>query len=419
VGTNQPPNWSPTPRKLSGRFLISLRTWLDHKLSQGHVIPSSAMHYCLPMSVPKEDGTDRIVIDYIPLNKITPPVTFYPPNMLSMLQTASSGYYFSKVDIVDAYAQLAIHPDDWHYFAFHTPWGIFTFTRLSQGWCAAPAHWQHFISQLLRQYWQVCLFAYHDDILLFTKTQQEHYVKLRQIKSLLSRAGLAVHDLKSKYVQTSIKILGTNLSHGRVSPIIPWETIQQWKVPSNVHQLRRFLGTIGAFRDHIPSLSQLTRDLDKLTGNTPWHWDATHSHSFHMIKRAAVNAVALAPHRVGVPQKLVVDASDRGLGALLEENQHIIAVISRRLTSAESGYDTKERELLAIHWAIEKLFHFTHDATNILVHTDHANLVTSLKGTASRGRVNRSLEWLSNFPLTWTHIPGRLNPADGPSRLYD
>lgn len=371
------------------------------------------------MAVPKEDGTDRIVIDYIPLNKVTPPVVFRPPNMQHMLQTAATGYVFSKIDIVDAYAQLAIHKEDWHYFTFLTPWGTFTFTRLSQGWCAAPAHWQFFIFQLLRHFWHLCLFAWHDDILVFTKSIQEHHVKLRQITRTIRQAGLQIHDVKSTYLQTSIRILGVQLSHGRVTPIIPWETIQQWKTPTNVHQLKRFIGTIGAFRDYIPCLSQLTRELDKLTGNTKWEWKAIHNQSFHQLKHVVKRAISLATHEPGIQQDLIVDASDRGLGALLKEKKAVIAVISRKLTPPETRYDTKERELLAVHWAIEKLFHFTHDATSIRVHTDHMNLVTSLKGLASRARVNRSLDWLSNFPITWTHIPGTLNPADGPSRLYD
>lgn len=372
------------------------------------------------MGVPKDDGTTRIVIDYIPLNKVTPPVIFRPPILQDLLHTAAAnGHYFSKIDIVDAYAQLAIHPDDWHFFAFLTPWGTFTFTRLSQGWCAAPAHWQNYIFNLLRAFWGLCLFAWHDDILVYTKTQLEHHVRMRQIRAVLLRAGLRIHEAKSVFLRSNIKILGTHISHGRVRPIIPWETIQNWRTPTNVRQLRQFIGTIGAFRDYIPGLSMLTRELDILSGMTHWSWLAKHDQSFHALKKAASQAIELATHEPGIPQHLYIDASDRGLGAVLKEKKFVIAVISRKLSDAETRYDTKERELLAVHWAVEKLFHFTHDATNITVHTDHANLVTSLKGTAARGRVNRSLNWLSDFPITWTHVPGTHNPADGPSRLYD
>lgn len=371
------------------------------------------------MMVPKSDGTDRIVIDYIPLNRVTPPVTFRPPNMMLMLQRASTGYFFSKIDLVDAYAQLALSTADWHLFSFWTPWGNHTFTRLSQGWSAAPAHWQHYISTLLRRFWHTCCFAYHDDIIIFTATKEEHFVKLRQVKRVLSDSGLAIHDKKSEYLRTSIKIVGLNLTHGRVSPVIPWDSIAQWKEPTNVSQLRRFLGTVNSFRDFLPSLSNFTADLDKLTGKAPWHWESNHRHCFQQIKSLLRRAISLSTHTPGVMQQLIVDASDKGIGVILKEHKSVIACISRRLTPTETSYSAKERELLAVHWGTERLFHFTHDATSIQVFTDHANLVTSLKGMSGRGRINRSLDWLSNFPIHWTHIAGKTNPADGPSRIYD
>lgn len=214
-------------------------------------------------------------------------------------------------------------------------------------------------------------------------------------------------------------MLGLQLTHGSVSPVIPWLTIQNWKKPRSKLQLQQFLGTCGAFRDHIPNMSQLTRQLDKLCGNQQWKWEASHDHAFREVKAAMTRAVSLAPHTPGVDQDLLVDASDNGLGVILKEKNRVIAIISRKLTTHESQYDTKERELLAVKWATEKLYHFTHDATNIRVHTDHRNLVLAPQGSASRGRINRSWDWLANFHITWHFIPGRINPADGPSRLYD
>lgn len=369
--------------------------------------------------VPKDDGTDRIVIDYIPFNKKCEIDTFRPPGIPEILQLATQHRFFSKVDITDAYAQLAIHPQDWHLFAFHTPWGIYTFTRMSQGWSGAPAHWQHYIQNVLRKWWGRNLLAWHDDIIIFTNTLCEHHVILRKVLLTLKQQKLDVNERKSTFAKRTIQALGTQISAGCITPIIPTDTIRNWKPPRSKLQLQQFLGTVNAFRNHIPNLSQMMQHLNPLVGDTKWRWQASHLISFQQLKTACIRAISLTTHKPNCPQHLFVDASDRGLGVVLKEFQRVVAIASRQLTTAEQGYDTKERELLAVRWAIEALFHFTNDATTIHVWTDHLNLVDSLSGTAARGRINRHLDWLANFHITWHHVPGRLNPADGPSRLWD
>jgi hypothetical protein len=124
---NGTPDWHPKLRPLSGRHLQSLRSWLTDKLDKGHVIPWYTLTYCVPHLVPKDDGTDRVTIDYTPLNKRSNTPVFRPPDLITSMQEASLGTYFSKIDIVDAYASLAVAFQDWDKFSFIIFWGIFTF----------------------------------------------------------------------------------------------------------------------------------------------------------------------------------------------------------------------------------------------------------------------------------------------------
>jgi hypothetical protein len=360
----------------------------------------------------------RVCINYIPLNATTLPAVVDPPLHDVIFQKVAQAKWFSKVDIEDAYNHLALHPDSCHLTAFTTPWGTFEYTVLPFGWSNAPAIFQVYMEWVLRPLLYDAAIAFQDDIIVFSDTKQQHHVHLRQTRRLLATHGLRPNEKKSVYIKTSLVYLHTRLAHMVVEPIIPHQAISDWPIPRSRLALQRFIGTVNVFRNYIPSFAGLAEPLYKCTGEK-WVWGDDQTQSFHRLKAAVRGALSLAPHVPGQSQDLIVDASLKCLGVILKENSRPIAVISRLLSQAERNYDTTERELLAVVWGLERLYHMTAGATTITVHTDHMDLVSHLKPSNTVRRRNRWIEWLARFRLKWTHVRGADNPADGPSRLYE
>lgn len=311
-----------------------------------------------------------------------------------------------------------MHPDSTKYFAFRTPWGDFEHLTLPQGWCNSPAYFQKLMTWVLRQYWNTCAIAFMDDIPVFSPNTQTHYIHVRQVTKTLQNAGFVISRSKSIYHQKQITLLGYLVSSGGFRPQMNFQAIAEWPIPATKLHVQQWVGTINHMRNHIPNLAKLASPLYDALGAT-FTMGAIQVKSFHETKHAALRALTLHTHTPGCNQHMILDASLTGLGVILEEKGKPIAVVSRCLSAAEQNYDTTERELLAVVWGLERLYHFTAGTPSITVHTDHANLVTTLKPSLTVRRRNRWIEWLSRFHLTWQHIPGAENPADGVSRLYE
>jgi hypothetical protein len=420
INITQPAAWHARHLRLNAASLAKLFHFVETKLKEGRIRRSAALNACTPMLVPKPDGgSERLVIDFTPLNKVSSAIQHTGPRLEDVLQRASECKYFSKLDIKDAFWSLGLAEESKYLTAFSTPWGTFEYNCLPQGWCNAPAYWQCYASYILRDLIFVCCFAMADDILVFGSTQQECHVRTRQVRSLIRRAGLEENQSKSLVAHTSVTFFGVTLQHNRWRPVQNKDTLANWKVPRNKKALQQWLGTINVFRDHIPNLSKIVQPLTHLTGDHKWEWGATHTQSFQQSKDACLQQMWRHSHVAGAIQELIIDASDRGIGAILKETGRIVAIISRQLTYHETQYDTKHRECLGAVWATKKLVHIVSDAPTLIIHTDHANLVTSLRASETSGRVNRWIDWLSNFPISWRHVKGANNPADGPSRQWD
>jgi hypothetical protein len=378
-----------------------------------------ALNTCTPMLVPRANAPDRLVIDLTPLNQITLPVNHKAPRLEDVLQRASEYSFFSKIDVEDAFWMLEITEDSKELTAFDTPWGTFEFNCLPQGWNNSPAHWQRYISHILRHLIWGCCHVMADDIIIYGRTHEDCLHRTQQVRAKLRKAGLRECARKTIVCARSVTYFGHTLTHDKWRPVLDKSTIQKWKTPHNKRALQQWLGTINVFRDHIPSLSAIVQPMTHLTGDCKWVWGASQTRAFQESKQAALSTMWRHHHRWGVDQQLTVDASDKGLGAILKENGRVISVVSRKLTTHESQYDTKHRELLAVTWSTKLLVHLISDSPKLTIFTDHGNLVTALGASEVSQRVNRSIDWLSNFHIVWRHIRGRDNPADGPSRQWD
>ncbi|GBG82472.1 hypothetical protein CBR_g34848 [Chara braunii] len=172
--------------RMSPSELDELRRQLKELVEKGWIRPSVSPYGSPVLFVPKKkEGTLRMCIDYRGLNAITVKNKEPLPRIVDLLDRVQGCRYFSKIDLKSGYHQIAIRPDDQHKTAFQTKYGLYEFVVMPFGLCNAPGTFQHAMNQIFHDYLDKFVVVYLDDILIFSKTVEEHVAHLDKVLSLL------------------------------------------------------------------------------------------------------------------------------------------------------------------------------------------------------------------------------------------
>ena len=319
--------------------------------------------------------------------------------------------WFSTLDLASGYWQVEVEPADREKTAFATPQGLYQFRVMPFGLCNAPGTFQRLMEHALAGlHWTSCL-VYLDDIIIFSRNIPDHLQRLREVFVRLREAGLKVKPSKCFLMQRKVHYLGHVVSEKGVetdpNKVV---CVQEWSNPTNVKELRQFLGMASYYRRFIKGFAQKASQLHKLTekGKT-WNWTQECGEAFSKLKQALVSAPILAFPNFEHDFILDTDASADGLGAVLSqqfvEGQRVIAYASRTLTKAERQYCTTRREMLALVWGIRQFRPYLYGRT-FNARTDHNSLRRLQNFREPEGQVARWLEILSEYDFQVFHRPG-------------
>ena len=175
--------------------------------------------------------------------------------------------------------------------------------------------------------YDLLMISYDHDLLIVSKSFQEHLEHLKQVLRQLKEAGLRLRPEKCLFAQTTIEYLGHKLSSEGVQPNDNRvKAIKEFQRPTSCKEVKSFLGLVNFYRRHIPNLVAITRLLtvltrkDKSTGTTvSFVWNDQCETAFQEVKRMLVSAPLLHPPDITKPFYLWTDASEKGFGALLEQ----------------------------------------------------------------------------------------------------
>ena len=423
------PTWGPVYR-LSQAEKEELSRQLADLLAKGHIEPSTSPYGAPVLFVHKKDGGLRLCVDYRALNRLTIKNRYPLPRIDDLLDMVGKARYFTSLDLASGYHQIRIPVEDRPKTAFRTPLGHYQWKVLVEGLTNAPSTFQRLMNDLFEPYIGKFVAVYLDDILVFSSTQEEHYEHLRIVLDILYRAELYCKIKKCTFMAREVKFLGHIVDEQGLRPDPDKvAVVKDWPVPTCLKELRSFLGLCNYFRKFIRGYAHVVFPMTELlkTKNSSKKkrtaedkqkafMTADAVSAFELMKGALCKAPVLAHYDPSKRIELVCDASKVAIGAVLLQDGHPIAYESRKLTPAETRYDTGDRELLAVVHAT-KVWRPYLESTVFTLVTDHQPN-TYLKDM--RNWSDRQARWnerLERFSYQWEYRKGRNNMADPLSRM--
>ena len=415
----------PIPYALHGKVDAEL----ERMRKEGILKPVEKSEWAAPIVVVRKgDGNVRICGDY--KVTITPYIDLdqYPmPNPNDLFSTLAGGKKFSRLDLKQAYQQMLVDPRSQQYLTINTHKGMFTYTRMPFGISSAPSIWQRAIDNVLSGLDGVI--CYLDDILIVGNSDEQHNHRLFKVLERLNQAGIKLKMEKCEFGKSKVEYLGHVVSAEGISPSrSKMEAIQNAPDPSNVTELKAFLGLLNYYGKFLPNLSSTLQPLYILLKKQQrWKWLDQQRKAFRHAKRILVKSDLLVHYDLGKPIKLSCDALPYGVGACLSHvmedgTERPVAFASRTLASAEKNYAHLEKEALALIYGVRHFNKYLMGRKFTLL-TDHRPLLRILGAkegvpTLAAARLQRWALILSAYSYELEYRAGQDNKeADVLSRL--
>ena len=333
--------------------------------------------------VPKSDGGIRICGDYkVTINPELNMDQYPVPTAEDLFATLAGGQAFSKLDLSQAYQQVKLEADSRKYVTINTHKGLYQFNRLPFGVASAPAVFQEIMEKLLQGIPGVVV--YFDDILVTGENEERHLASLTEVLDRLKQSGLRLKRNKCRFLAPAVEYLGYKIDrYGLHALPDKIAAIVDAPHPTNVQELRAFLGLVQYYGRFIKQLSTITYPLNRLLGKgSPWNWDQACKKAFQNLKAQLASTQVLAHYDMKLPLRLDCDASAYGVGAVLSHifpdgTERPIAYASRTLSAAEKNYAQIEKEALAVIFGVKKFHKYVYGRRFTLV-TDHKPLMAIL-----------------------------------------
>ncbi|XP_051141302.1 uncharacterized protein LOC127258494 [Andrographis paniculata] len=329
---------SRAPYRMAPLELAELKLQLQELLDKGYIRPSTSPWGAPVLFVKKKDGSLRLCIDYRGLNKVTVKNKYPLPRIDDLFDQLRGASVFSKIDLRYGYYQLRVAEHDIPKTAFRTRYDKKTHAK-------------------------------HLRVTLNTLRARKLYAKLSKCEFWLKKVAFLGHVVSGK---------GISVDPSKVA------AISDWPRPTNQSEVRSFLGLAGYYRRFVLDFSRVAKSLTNLLKNdTMINWDRECESSFLELKHRLISAPILALPVEGEDFEVYSDASKRGLGCALMQNQRVIAYASRQLKPYEENYPTHDLEIAAVLFALKIWRHYLYGA-HCRMFTDHQSKTNVVADALSR-----------------------------------
>ena len=426
IDTGDSPPIRSSPYRIPQKLEEEVNREIEKMLEMGIIRPSFSPWASPVVIVPKPDGTIRFCVDYRKLNTVTKMDAYPIPSMDRMIEKVASAKFISTIDLTKGYWQIPLEVSTIEKSAFITSKGLFEFLVMPFGMKTAPATFQRMMSETVLRGLDFAD-AYIDDVEVDTPSSfSQHIFELQQVLERLRNCKLNARPSKCKIAMSTVDFVGHRIGGDRIEPRTALvQAIKEYPRPETKKQVRSFLGLVGYYRKFIPNFSEraaVITDLTKGKSPTKIIWEEIHESAFQDLKQALQNFPILRPPHWDQEFILQVDASNRGLGAILSQKdqeglEHPVAYASRKLQPREEKLSTTEKECLGIVWAVE-LFRYYLFGRKFRLQTDHNPLVWL---NQVRDKNRKLLRWsvtLQEYEMIIEHKSGKNNSnVDALSRV--
>ena len=409
-----------------------VRKHLGEMLRIGAIRRSNSPWASAVVLICKKDGTLRFCIDLRKLNERTVKDAYSLPRIEDSLDSLNGSCIFTSIDLKSGYWQVELDEKSIPLTAFTVgALGFYECVRMPFGLTNAPATFQRLMESCLSDLHLNWCIIYLDDVIVFSKTPEEHIERLEAVFKKISDAGLKLKPSKCEFFKKRIHYLGHIVSDkGIETDPKKIEAIVKWPGPRTVHEVRKFLGFTNYYRKFVYKYAQIARPMNKLISgenakkkHRKVEWGDEQEQSFSELKDACTKTPVLAYADYKKPFRLNTDASEMGLGSVLYQQQddgtfRVIAYASRSLSKTEKNYNAHKLEFLALKWAVTERFHEYLYGGNFEVFTDNNPLTYVLTTAKLDATGQRWIANLANYNFKIFYRSGRSNiDADALSRI--
>jgi len=392
-----------------------VKTCVDEMLRDGIIRPSDSPWAAPITLVPKKDGSTRFCADFRRLNLVTRKNSHPLPHIQDIFDQLGGSTIFSTLDLKAGYWQIPMAEDSISKTAFTCHLGLYEFTRLPFGLTNAPAIFQRAMTKVLSGLIGKTCMCYIDDIVIYSKTPEEHAKHLQQVLERLRQAGLQLKPSKCKFGLSELELLGFMVSGQGIRPLPEKvKAIRNLDHPKDVREVRSFLGMVNYYRQAIPGFATLALPLTQLTqARQPFIWGEEQQRSFDRLKEALTTEPILAHPDPTRPYVLYTDASQHTVGAILVQKdqsgmERVIAYLSHKLSGSQLHWPIIEKEAFAVVFSLKKFHPYLWGST-FEIHTDHKPLKSLFTSEIRNTKLQRWAIQIAEYGAPILYHPGVLN----------